>query len=135
MPPSADRSLRSVPDGQDLAVTAEVLFLVNLMLAPGLAFLGIAWLWWRRRPGAPPLARCHIDQTFRASLWAGALLVIANAAVIALGGFQSAWTWVVVIIWFTCIHSSLILLGVVGLVKAMAGKPYAYPLIGGRCDA
>jgi hypothetical protein len=135
MPPSADRKLRSVPDGQSLAVTAEVLFLVNLMLAPGLAFLAIAWLWWRRRNEASPLARCHIEQTFRASLWAGALLVIANAAVIALGGFQSAWTWVVVIIWFTCIHSSLILLGVVGLVKAMAGKPYAYPLIGGRCDA
>jgi len=113
MPPSAGNSpLRAVPDGQDLAVAAEVLFLANLMLAPGLAFLGLLWLWLKRRKDAPPLARCHIEQTFEASIWAGMLLVIANVSVIVLGGFQSVWTWVVVILWFTCVHSTLILLGV-----------------------
>ncbi|MCK7496926.1 MAG: hypothetical protein MZW92_43080 [Comamonadaceae bacterium] len=46
------------------------------------------WLWLKRRNDAPPLARCHLEQTCAASLWAGALLVIANVAVIALGGFD-----------------------------------------------
>ena len=32
------------PTGQSLAVAAESLYLVNLMLAPGLAFLAIVWL-------------------------------------------------------------------------------------------
>lgn len=135
MPPLADRSsLRAVPAGQDLAVTAEVLFLANLLLAPGLAFLGLLWLWLKRRKDAPPLARCHLEQTLEASIWAGMLLVIANVSVIALGGFQSVWTWVIVILWFTCVHSTLILLGVWGLVKAMNGKNFVYPLVGKRCD-
>ena len=135
MPPSAGNTpLRAVPEGQDLAVAAEVLFLANLMLAPGLAFLGLLWLWLKRRKDAPPLARCHIEQTFEASIWAGMLLVIANVAVIALGGFQSVWTWVVVILWFTCVHSTLILLGVWGLVKALSGKLFIYPVVGKPCD-
>jgi hypothetical protein len=32
------------------------------------------------------------------------------------------------------VHSTLILLGMLGLAKAMAGKPYAYPWIGPRCE-
>lgn len=128
MPPS-DVS----PPGQGLAVAAEALFLANLMLAPGLAFAVIVWLWLRHRD-APPLARCHLDQTFFVSLWGGVLLVVACAAILLLGGVDWEWTWVTVIIYFTCVHSTLILLGVVGLSKALAGKPYVYPLIGRRCD-
>lgn len=135
MPPSAPSTpLQQQPDGQRLAVLAQALFLVNLMLAPGLGFIGVAWLWYRHHATGPQLARCHLEQTFRASLWAGVLLVIANIAVILLGGFHSVWTWVVVILWFTCVHSTLILLGVVGLVKAMAGKPFVFPVVGKRCD-
>lgn len=116
--------------GQALAVTAESLFLVNLMLAPGLAFLAIAWLWLKRRQDAPPLARCHLDQTFYVSLWGGALLVGASAVLLLVFGRDWEWTWVAVILYFTCVHSTLILLGMLGLAKAMAGKPYVYPLIG-----
>lgn len=128
MPPSDVK-----PAGQGLAVAAETLFLTNLMLAPGLAFAAIVWLWLRHRD-APPLARCHLDQTFFVSIWGGVLLVAACAAILLLGGLDWEWTWVVVIIYFTCVHSTLILLGVVGLSKALAGKPYVYPLIGRRCD-
>ena len=118
------------PSGQSLAVAAEALFLVNLMLAPGLGFLAITWLWLKRRKDAPPLARCHLDQTFFVSLWGGLLLVVANAALFLIFGWDWEWTWVAVILYFTCVHSTLILLGMVGLAKAMAGKPWVYPLIG-----
>jgi hypothetical protein len=121
------------PPGQGLAIAAETLFLTNLMLAPGLAFAAIVWLWLKHRD-APSLARCHLDQSFFVSLWGGALLVVACAAILLLGGLDWEWTWVVVIIYFTCVHSTLILLGVVGLSKAMAGKPYVYPLIGRHCE-
>lgn len=119
--------------GQTLAVAAETLYLVNLMLAPGLAFLVLAWLWLRRRHDAPPLARCHLDQTFFVSLWGGVLLVVANAVLFLMFGWDREWTWVIVVLYFTAVHSTLILLGMVGLAKAMAGKPYVYPLIGPRC--
>jgi hypothetical protein len=122
------------PAGQGLAVAAESLYLVNLMLAPGLGFAAIAWLWLKHRTGAPALARCHLEQTFRVSLWGGALIVVACAAFIALMGLDSEWTWTFVIVYFTCIHSTLIMFGILGLAKAMAGQPYVYPFIGHRCD-
>jgi hypothetical protein len=120
------------PPGQSLAVTTETLYLVNLMLAPGLAFLVLAWLWLNRRNAAPPLARCHLDQTFFVSLWGGVLIVGANAALFLIFGWDWEWTWVIVVLYFTCVHSTLILLGMVGLAKAMAGKTFVYPLIGPR---
>lgn len=127
MPPSdADTPGRSV------AVAAEALFLANLLLAPGLCFLAIIWLRSRNR-AAPPLARCHLDQAFWVSLWGGLLLVAASLTIVYLGGFAWQWTWVAVILYFTCIHSTLVVFGTLGLAKAMAGKPYRYPLIGPRC--
>lgn len=130
MPPS---DAEQAP-GRDLAVAAESLYLINLMLAPGLAFLAIVWLWLTRREGAPPLARCHLDQTFFVSLWGGVLIVAACVAILLLGGLDWQWTWVIVIMYFTCVHSTLIMLGALGLAKAMAGRSWRYPLIGPRCD-
>ncbi len=122
------------PAGQSLAVTAEALYLINLMVAPGLGFLALVWLWLNRRKSAPPLARCHLDQTFFVSLWGGVLIVVANAALFLWLGWDWEWTWVIVVIYFTCVHSTLILLGMLGLAKAMTGKPYVYPVVGRRCD-
>lgn len=113
-----------------MAVAAESLYLVNLLLLPGLAFLALLWLHFRHCDGAPPLARGHLRQTLSASLWAGILLVIANLTIVALGGYDAAWTWVVVILYFTAVHTTLIVLGIVGLARALAGQPYRYPLVG-----
>lgn len=120
--------------GQTLAVAAEALYLTNLLLLPGLAFLALFALWAKHRRTAPSLARCHLRQTIAASLWAGALLIIANAAILLLGGYHQPSTWVVVILYFTVFHSTLVLLGVLGLAKALAGQLHVYPLIGRRCD-
>ena len=128
MPPS-DAEL----PGRNLAVAAESLFLANLLVAPGLAFAVLVWL-RLRHADASPLARCHLNQAFFVSLWGGALLVVATGTLLALGGLAWKWTWVMVILYFTCIHSTLILFGILGLAKALAGKAYVYPLIGPRCD-
>lgn len=129
--------MRAEPEGvpgQNLAVAAESLFLINLMLAPGLAFVVLFWL-WRRHREAPPLARNHLRQSFLVSLWGGLLLVVVCAAVLALGGLEWAWTWVAVVLYFTCVHSTLILFGALGLSRAMTGKAFRYPLIGPRLES
>jgi uncharacterized Tic20 family protein len=118
------------PPGQGLAVTAEVLYLANLLLLPGIAFVALLLLYVRNIHSAAPLSACHLRQTLSASLWAGALLVVANIAIVLLGGYRSPHTWMVVIIYFTTCHSTLVLLGVLGLAKAMAGQCYRYPLVG-----
>lgn len=118
------------PPGESLAIWAEVLYLANLLLAPGVAFIALLWLYWKHIGAAPPLARNHLRQTMNASLWAGMLLIIANGIVIAFGGYGKPETWLVVIIYFTCCHSALVLCGVFGLSRAMAGRECVYPLIG-----
>ena len=121
-------------EGISLAVAAETLYLLNLMVVPGIAFAVIAWLWFAKRKTASALDRCHLDQVFFASLWAGVLLVVANVAIVLLGGYDTAYTWVVVILYFTTCHSTLIFFGAFGLSRALSGKPYRYPLIGRPCD-
>lgn len=118
--------------GRATAVVAEALYLANLMLIPGLGFVALLVLWWRERKHAPELARGHLRQTVAASLWAGVLLVAANAAIILLGGYHSAYTWIVVVLYFTTCHSTLIFCGAIGLSRALAGKPFRFPLIGPR---
>ncbi|MEZ5585434.1 MAG: hypothetical protein R3E46_00040 [Sedimenticolaceae bacterium] len=117
-------------EGAGTAITAESLYLVNLLLAPGLGFLVLLWIWWRSREQAPPLAASHLSQTLSGSLWAGVLLVVANALILLLGGYRGPHVWVVVITYFTFCHSMLVMFGAYGLSKAMAGQCWRYPLIG-----
>ena len=120
--------------GQGLAVTAEALYLLNLLALPGLAFLLLVAVYYHQGHHCPPLAACHLRQTLSASLWAAFLLLVANALIIWLGGYRVAMTWVIVILYFTFCHSCLVLFGMVGLAKALAGRHYHYPLVGRPCD-
>lgn len=126
-----NRRERRAPPGQNLAVAAEALFLANLLIAPGLAFLLLLRLWWRH-PEAPPLARLHLRQTVAVSLWGGLLLVAVSLACLGLGGFAQAASWVLVILYVTCVHATLVVCGILGLARAMAGQPFRYPLLGPR---
>ncbi len=118
------------PEGQGTAVLAQALYLSNLLLVPGIAFAALAWLYLSKRRDAPPLAAAHLAQTFFASLWGGGLLVLVSLLIVVLGGFDGPWTWTVVITYFTICHSTLIMLGILGLAKAMAGQCYRFPLVG-----
>ncbi|HAJ92205.1 MAG TPA: hypothetical protein DCO71_06270 [Gammaproteobacteria bacterium] len=119
-----------VTPGQGLAVTAEALYITNLLLLPGLAFVALVIVYVRNIRTAPALAVCHLRQTLSASLWAGTLLLLANIIIVLLGGYRSPNTWMVVIIYFTTCHATLVLLGVMGLARAMAGQCFRYPLVG-----
>ena len=116
--------------GKSLAITAEALYLSNLMLAPGLAFVLLLGLYWLNRNSSDALTINHLSQTVGVSLTGGALIAIAMGIFLYLGGMKSGYTLMIVLLYFTFIHSSLIFMGVFGLVKAMAGEHFVYPLIG-----
>lgn len=120
--------------GQGLAVAAEALFLLNLLAFPGLAFAILAALWFKFRHSAPPLARQHLKQATWVSFWGGLLIVGLSSIILAAGGLQSEWTWVTLILYFTCIHSTLVLFGMYALIKALNGQVWRYPLIGPAVD-
>ena len=117
-------------DGRDLAILAESLYLANLLLVPGICFAILFWLWLKHKDTASPLARQHLKQTTFVSLYGGLMIFTLSAIVIGLGGLEWEWTWVMVIMYFTCIHSTLVMFGMFALAKAMAGQPWRYPLIG-----
>ena len=116
--------------GQNLAVLAEALYLVNLLILPGIGFLLLVGLWFKYKDSAPPLAHQHLKQTTFISLIGGLLIVTLSGLILGLGGLDWEWTWVTLILYFTCIHSTLVLLGMYALIKAMNGQMWRFPLIG-----
>ena len=129
MQPSASDTDSTEP-GYVIAVTAEVLYIVNLLILPGIAFLLLVILYVLKRSSAAPLGSAHLSQTMSASLWAGVLLIVVNAVILLLGGYDGPWTWVVLITYFTICHASLVMLGIIGLSKAMASQCWRYPIVG-----
>lgn len=120
--------------GQNLAVLAEALYLINLLLLPGIAFVLLLGLWLKYKDSAPALARQHLKQTTFVSTIGGFLIIVLSALILALGGLNWEWTWVILIIYFTCVHSTLVLLGMYALIKAMNGQTWRFPLIGPAID-
>jgi uncharacterized Tic20 family protein len=120
--------------GQNLAVLAESTYLINLLVLPGIGFLLLVGLWFKHKDSAPPLARQHLRQTTVVSLIGGLLIVTLSGLIIGLGGLAWEWTWVTLILYFTCIHSTLVLFGMYALIKAMNGQMWRFPLIGPPLD-
>lgn len=131
--PALEDNRQEIP-GQRLAAWAEALYLSNLLIAPGLAFLILLWLYFRRSADTPALAVCHLRQTIFASILAAVLLLTISLVILQLGGLASATTWIIAILYFITCHAALVLLGVLGLTKALAGQKFSYPLTGKRCD-
>ncbi|MDX9718739.1 MAG: hypothetical protein RBT67_15340 [Thauera sp.] len=132
MSPQRPDPLRHVMPGPKLAVAAEALFLINLMLLPGIAFIALMVLWSRHHNNPDPLVRNHLRQTGWTCIWGGLLLVTISVAIFLLGGFDNPWTWVIGVLYFTFVHSTLILLGVMGLSRAINGRTWRYPVFGPR---
>ncbi|MGL5632802.1 MAG: hypothetical protein ACRDD3_10620 [Azovibrio sp.] len=122
--------LRENMPGPVLAVVAEALFLANLMIIPGLGFLILVFLRLRHRRHPSPIVRNHLDQTVFTSLWGGMILVGVASLIFAFGGTDSPISWILAILYFICVHASLILCGIVGLNRAILAKTWRYPLIG-----
>ena len=116
--------------GPPLAIAAEALFLINLMLLPVLGFVALIVLWHKHRHHSDPLVRNHLQQTVALSLWGGSVLVGFSAAIMLVGGFDNPWSWVIGVLYFVLVHAGVILLGFMGLVRAMNGHPWRVPLIG-----
>jgi len=122
----------SDPGGKRLAVAAESLYVLNLLLFPVIAFTILLYLFLRHRASAPALARNHLEQAVGASLWLGAFFTLLAVLVFVLHsqGMEQVSLWVLVVIVFTIVHATMVLLGVFGLSRAMAGRCYRYPLVG-----
>lgn len=114
---------------QQQAIAAHCLYLLNLLALPG---VGLLLLWLLARQVRGPLARQHAQASLLGSWWAMGLLLGVTGLALGLGGVHSLATWVVVLVYLTSCHSLFVMLGVVGLARALAGQPWRFPLPGRR---
>ena len=142
MRPSANKpaaAFMDKPTGEDnkTAVLAESLYVANLLIAPGLAFIWLAIIFIKKHGKVGPLARAHLEQTIAASVWIAVMFFSAAITVLILNtaGVEDLAIWMLVIILFTLIHATMVLFGVVGLAKALSGKCWRFPVVGKRLPA
>lgn len=107
-----------------LASRAYLFYLLNITFLPGLAFVAQLLLWRQTRTRCLAFAVAHSRQGIIASITAGVLLTLITGLIIAIGGLNSPYTWVVLILYFTLCHTTLILLGILGYTRASAGKSF-----------
>lgn len=119
-------------DGRDFAVLVESLYVANLLILPMLAFIILAILFIKKHGSLPSLADSHLEQTMSASIWIGIIFFLAAITTMMMNllGVEDVTLWVITIITFTIIHATMVLFGVVGLAKALAGKYWRYPFVG-----
>jgi uncharacterized Tic20 family protein len=104
----------------------------NLLILPVLAFIILALIFIKKHGSLPALADSHLEQTMSASIWIGVFFFITAITVMLMNlvGIEDVTLWIIAIITFTIIHATMVLFGVFGLAKALAGKCWRYPLVG-----
>ncbi|WP_077284076.1 hypothetical protein [Cognaticolwellia aestuarii] len=94
--------------------------ILNLTFLPVLAF--IILLFQLSKVDKNSLADGHLKFAIKLNLFAAAALIFVSILMIALGGFNSGWTWVFVITYFVLVHTIFIVLAVWALIRAWAGN-------------
>jgi len=101
------------------ASDAALASVLNLTFLPGIAFI---WLMLAIKKVPPTsIAHYHIQLGIKLNLIAFVVLGVVSVLMVILGGFDSAWTWVYVITYFTFVHTAFIILAVWALTRAWAG--------------
>ena len=101
------------------ASNAALASLLNLTLLPVLGFIGLLLIYKKTKPGQ--IDHYHVLLGIKINLTAAAALFLVSALMIFLGGFNSPWTWVYVISYFTIVHTIFIVFAVWALVRSWSG--------------
>lgn len=101
------------------ASNAALASLLNLTFLPGIAFIWLL-LTIKNMP-ANGIAFYHAKLGIKLNIIAFIALGIVSALMVVLGGFDSAWTWVYVITYFTFVHTIFIVIAVWALTRSWSG--------------
>lgn len=105
-----------------LASNAALASILNLTFLPVIGFVILLWLYKRTAPGG--IGRYHVVLGMKINIAAAVALLLVSALMILLGGFNSPWTWVYVISYFTLVHSIFIVLATWALVRSWSGDRF-----------
>jgi hypothetical protein len=114
--------MNSVPENElqlEQASNAAMASLLNLTILPVISFIALVWIYKKTVPGT--IGHYHAILGLKVNLIAAAVLFLVSALMILLGGFDSPWTWVYVISYFTIVHTLFIVIALWALVRAWSG--------------
>jgi hypothetical protein len=101
------------------ASNAALASLLNLTVLPGISFVALLLIYRKTEPDT--IDRYHALLGIKINIIAAAVLFLVSALMILLGGFDSPWTWVYVISYFTLVHTLFIVFALWALVRAWSG--------------
>lgn len=101
------------------AANAALASLLNLTILPVISF--VALLLVLRKTKVGEIDHYHAILGIKINVIAAIALFCVSALMIFVGGFNSPWTWVYVITYFTIVHTLFIVIAVWALVRSWSG--------------
>jgi fatty acid desaturase len=101
------------------ASNAAMASILNLTLLPVIGFIALLLIYKKTEPDN--IDRYHAILGMKINIIAAAVLFVVSALMILLGGFDSPWTWVYVISYFTIVHTAFIIVALWALVRSWSG--------------
>lgn len=108
------------PRQHKLAIIAQSLYLANLLILPGLAFLILLNYFFKHRSNFG-IARIHLFRALQLCLLNGLLLAVLPLFYIYFSSSQSQ-AIMIMLFYFVCMHAAFVLIGMLNLSRAMAHK-------------
>jgi len=106
--------------GSQSAIVYQSLYLMNLLLLPGLSFLFLLWLFIKNKQHKG-WQRIHLYRAMQLSLLAG-IFIAAIPLVIILIVENIQASLMVMIVYVVTLHAAFVLIGMLNIARAMAKK-------------
>lgn len=134
MSTSLDKPSATVP-GHMTAIIGEGLYLLNLLL-PILPLLFLILLNLKHRTATSAFLRDHLKQPMVGAIISSSLFLLGCLYIIMTGGYKSmSFEFILVLEVYTlAVVMPFLVPGLIGIVKAISGDRYRYPLIGKLLD-
>ncbi len=121
--------MKTVPIYKQIPVVLQGLYLINLLALPIIAAVPIIYLCKMHWHSDDLVTRCHTRQVIATTIWF-AVVVIGGALLFWLVGNHGPELWTMLLMYLIVFHTTFVMIGMVGLAKAITGKPYQPYLIG-----
>ncbi len=102
------------------ASNATIASLLNLTFLPVIGFIWLMILSSKTQPDT--IEHYHTSLGIKLNIMAAIALGVVSTMMIYFGGFDSVWTWVYVICYFTLVHSLFIIIAVWAMIRSWSGQ-------------
>ena len=102
------------------ASMATMASLLNLTFLPVIGFIWLVVLFNKTQQDT--IDHYYASLGIKLNLIAAVALGVVSLLMILLGGFESVWTWVYVISYFTIVHATFIIISVWAMIRSWSGQ-------------